>query len=259
MHHPTAIIHPGAKIADGVKIGAYTIIADDVEIGEGTEIQNHVTIHSGVRLGKGNIIFAGAHIGGDPQDLGFDPSVRTYTIIGDNNTFRENTSIHRGTLPERPTRIGDGNYFMGNVHLGHDCVVGNHNIFTHGCVLAGHVHVGNKAFISGLVAVHQFCQIGDYAILGGCSKIVKDVIPYSMADGNPSVLTGLNSVGLKRAGFTEAQKRAIKNAYKILFLRGFSISQAVEELRQLPQSEEVDNIIRFIEQSRRGILTNRSG
>lgn len=257
MHHPTAIIHPGAKIADGVKIGAYTIIADDVEIGEGTEIGNHVNIHSGVRLGKGNVVCAGAHLGGDPQDLGFDRSVRTFTIIGDNNTFRENTNIHRGSLPERPTRIGNGNYLMGTVHLGHDCVVGDNNIFTQGCVLAGHVHVGNKAFISGLVAVHQFCQIGDYAILGGCSKIVKDIIPYSMADGNPSVITGLNAVGLKRAGFSEEQKRAIKNAYKTLFLRGLNIQRGLEELKQLPATEEVTNIIQFIERSKRGILTNR--
>ena len=257
MHHPTAIIHPNAKIGEGVTIGAYTIIEDDVEIGDGTEIANHVTIHSGVRLGKKNIIFAGSYFGADPQDLGFDRSSRTYLSIGDGNTFRENTNIHRSTSAENPTRIGDGNYLMGNVHVGHDCVLGNRNIITHSSMLAGHVHVGNHAFISGLTGVHQFCQIGDYVMIGGISKITKDIVPYSMADGNPSSITGLNMVGLKRAGFTEQQTRTIKNIYKILFMRGLSITNAVEELRQLPPSTEVTTMLRFIETSKRGILMNR--
>ncbi|MBW7857635.1 MAG: acyl-ACP--UDP-N-acetylglucosamine O-acyltransferase [Leptonema sp. (in: Bacteria)] len=255
--HSTAIVHPNSKIGNGVKIGAYTIIEDDVEIGEGTIIANHCTIHSGVRLGKNNEIFAGSHFGADPQDLGFDRSIRTYTIIGDNNTFRENTNIHRGSLADRPTKIGNNNYLMGGVHIAHDCVVHDRNIFTHNSMIAGHVHVGNHAFISGFVGVHQFAQIGDYVMIGGLSKITKDIIPYSMADGNPSSITGLNMVGLKRAGFTEQQRRNIKNIYKILFMRQLSIPKAVEALKNEEQTPEIINMIKFIESSKRGILTNR--
>lgn len=255
--HSTAIVHPNAKIANSVKIGPYTIIEDDVEIGENTIIANHCTIHSGVRFGKNNEVFAGAHLGADPQDLGFDRSIRTYTIIGDNNTFREEANIHRGSLADRPTKIGNHNYFMGSAHIGHDCVIGNHNIFTHSSVIAGHIHVGNHAFISGLVGVHQFVHIGDYVMIGGLAKITKDIIPYSMADGNPSLITGLNIVGLKRAGFTEQQRRTIKEIYKILFMRKLNIPKALEVLKNEPPTPEVQNMIRFIESSKRGILTNR--
>lgn len=255
--HPTAIVPSSAKIGSGVHIGPYSILEEDVEIGDGTFIDHHVTIRNGSRLGKGNRIYPYATIGGDPQDLTFDRSLVTLTVLGDDNVVREGCNIHRATKTDHPTQIGNRNYFMGNTHLAHDCVVGDRNVLTQGCVVGGHSFVGNNAFISGLVAVHQFCRVGDFAIVGGCSKITRDVIPYTMADGQPALITGLNKVGLKRAGFTEEQTRAIKNAYKVLFFQSKNVAEGIEALRELSPSAEIQNILSFIEGSKRGILSNR--
>lgn len=255
--HPTAIVHPSVKLAPDVHIGPYSIVEEDVELGEGTFLDHHVTIRSGTRLGKRNRIYPYTTIGGDPQDLGFDRDLRTRTILGDDNVLREGCNIHRATTTEHGTQIGSHNYLMCNVHLAHDCIIGDRNVMANDSMIAGHSSVGNNAFISGLVGIHQFSQIGDYAIVGGCTKITRDVIPYSMADGSPSFITGLNKVGLKRAGFTEEQTRAIKNAYKALFLQSRSLSEGIEALRELPPSPEVQNLMSFIERSKRGILSNR--
>lgn len=255
--HPTAIIEPGARIHPSVEIGPYTIVEENVAIGEGTVIASSVRIYVNSIIGRLNRFYHGAVIGCEPQDLGYDRSSVTGLVIGDGNTFREGANIHRGSKPNHPTRIGDRNYFMGNFHVGHDCLLGNDNTFTHGTVLAGHVQVGNHVFISGVAAVHQFCRVGDHSMIAGCAKIVKDVPPYATADGNPATIIGINSVGLKRSGMTPAVRSAIKNTYKVLYHSGLNIGQALKVLKAGEQSPEVQNIIDFVEASARGILGHR--
>ncbi len=254
--HSTAIVSEKAIIEEGVEIGPYTIIEDNVRIGKNTIISSHCHIYSGTIIGENNQIFSHVCLGGLPQDISFDISKNTYLEIGNNNIFREFVNIHRSTKEEQPTKIGNHNYFMGSVHLGHDCIVGDNNIFVHNCILAGHVQVGKKVLISGHVAIHQFCRIGDYSIIGGLSKIVKDVPPYMMVDGNPACVVGINIVGLRRANFTEEQRRKIKNAYKILYKKGLMFSNALEELKNIyKQDLDIQVLIDFIETSRRGILS----
>ncbi|TGK02898.1 acyl-ACP--UDP-N-acetylglucosamine O-acyltransferase [Leptospira langatensis] len=256
--HPTAIVDSKAELHESVEVGAYSIIEKDVVIGEGTVIETGARIFAGTRFGKFNKVHHGAVIGVGPQDLGFDPNTASKTIIGDNNTFKEYSNIHRGTKVDSPTIIGNRNYVMGNAHVGHDCILGDDNILTHGLVLAGHVTVGNKAFISGLVAVHQFCFVGDYAMIAGCSKVVQDVPPYATADGNPCSIIGLNTVGLKRAGFSPELRTAIKNAYKTIYHSGMNYRAALDELeKQSNNPKEVLDIIKFFRNSDRGVMNHR--
>lgn len=253
--HPTAIVSEKAILEEGVEIGPYTIIEDNVYIGKNTKIGSHCYIYADTQIGENNQISPYVCLGGLPQDISFDQSKKTYLKIGNNNVFREFVNIHRSTKIDVPTTIGNNNYFMGCVHLGHDCIVGDYNIFAQNCVLGGHVYVGNRVLISGHVAIHQFCRIGDYSIIGGLAKIVKDVPPYMMADGNPAQIVGINIVGLKRNHFTEEQKRNIKNAYKILYRKGLPYSKAIEELKQtFPDNSDIQRLIEFIENSPRGIL-----
>ncbi|MCS7206248.1 MAG: acyl-ACP--UDP-N-acetylglucosamine O-acyltransferase [Leptospiraceae bacterium] len=254
--HPTAIVSPKAEIHENVEIGAYTIIEDDVVIGKNTTIGAYCYIHSGTIIGENNQIFSYANIGGLPQDISFDPKKKTKIVIGNHNIIREYANLHRSTK-EEPTRIGDENYIMGSVHIAHDCKIGNRNILVHSSVLAGHVEIGNRAFISGHVGIHQFCRVGDYSIIGGLAKVVQDIPPYMMADGNPAEIVGINIVGLRRANFTEEQKRKIKQAYKILYKSEFSISKALEELKlQFPNDPDIQILIDFIEKSKRGIASS---
>ncbi|TGL60805.1 acyl-ACP--UDP-N-acetylglucosamine O-acyltransferase [Leptospira sarikeiensis] len=256
--HPTAIVDSKAELHESVEVGAYTIIERDVVIGEGTVIETGARIFAGTKLGKFNKVYHGAVIGVGPQDLGFDPNTPTKTIIGDNNTFKEYSNIHRGTKVDSPTIIGNRNYVMGNAHVGHDCILGDDNILTHGLVLAGHVTVGNKAFISGLVAVHQFCFVGDYAMIAGCSKVVQDVPPFATADGNPCTIIGLNTVGLKRGGFSPETRSAIKNAYKVIYHSGLNYRTALDQLeKESGHPPEVLEIIKFFRNSDRGVMNHR--
>lgn len=252
--HPTAIVHEKAILEEGVEIGPYTIIEANVRIGKNTKIGPYCYIHERTILGENNQLSSHISLGGLPQDISFDPKKETYLIIGNNNIFREFVNIHRSTKIEKPTTIGNHNYFMGTVHLGHDCDVGDNNIFVQNCILAGHVHVGNKVLISGHVAVHQFCHIGDYSIIGGISKIVKDVPPYMMVDGNPAEVVGINVVGLRRAKFTEEQRKNIKNAYKILYRKGLTYTKALEELENTYKDDPIIKVlIDFVKNSKRGI------
>lgn len=252
--HPTAIIHPTAELHESVEVGPYSIIDGDVRIGEGTIIENNVRIHSGTTIGKSNRFHQNATIGVLPQDLGFDPSTRTETIIGDGNTFREGVNISRGTKGDSPTVIGNNNYMMGNFHLGHDSTVGNNCIFTQGAVIAGHVSIGNRAFVSGLVAIHQFCRVGDFAMIAGLTKVTKDVPPYCTADGHPAQVIGMNSVGLRRSGMSSEKRNAIKEVYRVVYHSNLLTSQALEILKSAENPpEEVKYVIDFIEKSTRGI------
>lgn len=255
--HPTAIIEEGAELHPSVTVGPYSIIESGAVIGEGCIIESNARIYGPTRMGRNNRVCHGAILGCEPQDLTFTPEKSKPLTIGDDNHFKEGVNISRGVKTDAGTVIGNGNYFMGNFHAGHDCIIGDNNILGHGSVLAGHVTIGNKAFISGVAAIHQFTYMGDYIMIAGCSKIVKDIPPYCTGDGNPARVIGLNSVGLKRAGFSPESRTAIKQAYKILYHSGLNISQALEELEAQEQPAEVQNIINFFRNSQRGVTDHR--
>ena len=256
--HPTAIIDPKAELHESVEVGPYSIIEGDVKIGEGSWIESCVRIYSGTRMGKFNKIHHTAVIGGLPQDISFKAETKTYTQIGDYNTFREGIIIHRATKDGGATSFGNRNYLMGQTQIAHDCSMGDDNILVLNGQIAGHCHIGNKVFISGLVGIHQFCNVGDYSMLAGCSKIVKDVPPFVTIDGNPATVIGLNSVGLKRAGFSSDIRNKIKHAYKILYHSKMNIKQALAALKsENDPSPEVQYIIRFFETSERGVTDHR--
>ena len=256
--HPTAIIDKTAKLHESVEVGPFSIIEADVEIGEGTWIESCVRIYSGTKIGKNNKIHHTAVIGGLPQDLGFKPETKTFTIIGDNNVLREGLILHRATKEGGATKLGNRNYIMGQTHIAHDCVLGDDNIMVLNGQIAGHCHIGNKVFISGLVGLHQFCHVGDYSMLAGCSKIVKDVPPFVTIDGNPATVIGLNSIGLKRAGFSSEIRDKIKHAYKVLYHSKMNTRKALEALKaENDTTAEVQYIIRFFEESDRGVTDHR--
>lgn len=256
--HPTAIVDKDAILGENVIIGPYSIVEKGVVIGDGTQIESSVRLYTGTKLGKNNKVFHGAAMGGLPQDLGFKADIPTYLETGDNNIFREGLIIHRATKEGQATRFGNNNYIMGNVHFAHDCQVGNDNIVVQNTIIAGHAKIGNKVFISGLVALHQFGRVGDYAMLAGCAKVTKDVPPFAMVDGNPATVVGQNVVGLKRGGFTSEDRNKIKHAYKIIYHSGMNFSKAIEELKQENDPNPyIKMIIQFFEESDRGVTDHR--
>jgi UDP-N-acetylglucosamine acyltransferase len=255
--HPTAIIEDGAQVDSSASIGAFTIIESGAVIGPGCIIESSVRIFSPVTLGKDNRVCHGAVLGCEPQDLGYTPDKSKPLTIGDNNHFKEGVNISRGVKTETGTIIGNSNYFMCGFHAGHDVQFGDNNVFGPNSAIAGHVILGNRVFVSGLVAIHQFVTVGDFAMLGGCAKIVKDIPPYTTADGNPARILGLNIVGLRRGGFSTEARKQIKRVYKTLFQSGLNISQATDQLKTLPESDEIITILHFIQNSQRGITAHR--
>ena len=254
MIHPTAIIHPGAQLAAGVSVGPYSVIGDGVCLGEGCLLHNSVTLTGPAVIGARNTFFPGACIGGLTQDMKY-AGEPTGLEIGDDNVFREGTTVSRGTLPGTRTVIGHHNLFLAYCHIAHDCVVGNHVIFSNNGTLAGHVVVEDHVILGGLTAVHQFCRLGQHAITGGCSKIVQDVPPFMIVDGNPAVVRGVNVVGLQRHGYDESAIRPLKEAYKALFMRGQSLADALAELEPMAgTSAAVAHLAGFIRSSPRGII-----
>ena len=218
MIHPSAVVSPKAKIGNNVRIGPFCVVGANVELGDDCVLHSHVVLEGHSTIGKGNEFFPFASIGGKTQDLKYvgEP---TALEVGDHNVFRENTTVHRGTFEELPTRIGSHNLLLCYAHVAHDCQLGDHIILSNSVGLAGHVIVEDHAIISGFAAAHQFCKIGKHAIVGGLSKVVQDVAPFMIVDGNPAATRGLNMVGLQRRGFAEEDIRALKAAYKKLFLR----------------------------------------
>ncbi len=252
--HPTAIVHPAAEIGADVHIGPYCVIEGNVTIGDGCWLHHHVSICGPTKIGRGNKFYNFGSIGLPTQDLKYvgEP---THLEIGDGNTFREFVTVHRGTAPGSMTKIGDGGNFLAYAHIAHDCVVGNHVIFSNNGTLAGHVEVGDHAVIGGLTAVHQFCRIGHYALTGGCSKIVQDVPPFMIADGNPAEVRSFNKVGLERHGFSETAVRHIKEAYRLIYRSKLNLQQAIEHIRtDLPESPEIGQLLAFVTSSPRGII-----
>ena len=256
MIHPTAIIDPSAELHDSAQVGPYTVIEGNVTVAEGCVIESGVRLYAGTRLGRHNRVHHGAVIGALPQDLGFDPATPTTCEIGDHNTFREYVSVHRG-CKEGETRIGDHNYFMAHAHVAHDCRLGDHNVFANNATLAGHVRVDHHAFLSGHTAIHQFCRIGAYVMVAGVSGVPQDVPPYVTVDGHRAEIVGLNVVGLRRGGFGQAQRSAIKAAYKLLYRSGLKQEIAIEQLREADPGPEVLAIIEFVQGSMRGLVSHR--
>ncbi len=254
MRQPLAYIHPGAKIDPSVVIDPFVCIDNNVEIGAGTKIGSNVTICEGVRIGKNCNIFPGAVIGAIPQDLKFKGE-ESLVIIGDNTTIREFVTIHRGTASKGKTVVGSNCLLMAYCHVAHDCVLGDNIIMSNSTQLAGEVQVGDWAVIGGGTLVHQFTHIGAHVMIQGGSKISKDVPPYIMAAREPIQFCGVNSIGLRRRGFTNDQIHSIQDTYRLIFQSGLNVSQAMERIEaELPSSIERDEIILFVRNSPRGIL-----
>jgi UDP-N-acetylglucosamine acyltransferase len=253
-----AVVSKKAKIADDVEIGPYAIIEDDVEILSGVKIWPHAHICSGSTIGEDSQVHMGAVIGHLPQDLSFDVNTRTFTRIGKKTVVREYATIHRATKEGGATTIGDGCYLMAVSHLGHDCHIGNNVILANGALLAGHIEVGNNCFISGNVVVHQFCRVGDYCIIGGFSGVNKDVPPYMLVRG-PSVIRSVNLVGLRRAKFAREAIHNIMEAFKILYHSDLNTTQAIEKIKNMGPSKELEHLVKFILSSKRGICKGKSG
>jgi UDP-N-acetylglucosamine acyltransferase len=253
--HATAIVDPKAILGTGAQIGPYAVIGAEVELGGGCRVGHHATIEGPSKIGPRNEFFPYAAIGFKTQDLKYKGEP-THLEIGGGNVFREFSTVHRGTGAGEKTIIGDGNLFLAYSHVAHNCIVGHRTIFSNNATLAGHVVVGDHAVISGLSAVHQFCRIGAHAIIGGCAKIVQDVPPFLIADGNPAQLRGVNHIGLERSGFVEADIKALRRAYRILADKTLNFSQSVEKIEA---SEDAPNtyvqyLVNFLKTTERGVI-----
>ncbi len=252
---PRAVIHPDAKLAEDVSVGPFSVIGADVEIGEGSWVGPHVVINGPTSMGRENRIFQFASIGEAPQDKKFHGE-NSKLVIGDGNTIREFVTIHRGTEDGGGvTSIGDDNWLMAYIHIAHDCIIGNHTIFSNGASLAGHVLVDDYAILGGFTLVHQFCHIGTQVFCGMGSVIGKDVTPYTLVNGNPAHPHGLNLEGLKRHAYSSELIRELRDAYKTVYRMGLTAEEARSRLTAVAEKyEEVRLFVEFIENSGRGIL-----
>jgi UDP-N-acetylglucosamine acyltransferase len=259
MNQPLAYIHPGAKIATNVVVEPFTTIHNNVHIGSGTWIGSNVTIMEGARIGKDCRIFPGAVISAIPQDLKFEGE-DSLAIIGDNTTIRECVTVNRGTKALGKTQIGNNCLIMATSHIAHDCEIGNNCILANGSVIAGHVSIGDFAILSGLVAVHQFIHIGQHALVSGGSLVRKDVPPFTKAGKEPLSYVGINSIGLRRRGFSTDKIREIQDIYRLLYQKNYNTSQALEKIEaEMEATNERDQIILFIKNSQRGIMKGYTG
>ncbi|MET2984974.1 acyl-ACP--UDP-N-acetylglucosamine O-acyltransferase [Aureibaculum conchae] len=254
MNQPLAYIHPGAKIAKNVVVEPFTTIHNNVTIGSGTWIGSNVTIMEGARIGKNCNIFPGAVISAIPQDLKYQGEDTT-VVIGDNTTIRECATINKGTSDRMKTVIGNNCLIMAYCHVAHDCFIGDNCIFSNNSTLAGHVTVGDNVILAGLVAVHQFVSVGQHAFVTGGSLVRKDVPPFVKAAREPLSYVGINSVGLRRRGFSSEKIREIQNIYRILYQKNYNNSQAAQILEaEMEATPERDEILQFIRDSQRGIM-----
>lgn len=262
--HPTAVIHPRAELHPTVQVGAYAVVGEKVKVGADTVIGHHAILDGATEIGERNRIFPGAAIGLEPQDLKYDGSV-TAVKIGDDNVIREYVTINRATGAGEATVIGNRNLLMAYVHVAHNCVIEDHVIITNSVALAGHVRLESRARIGGVLGIHQFVQVGRLAMVGGMSRIDRDVPPYMLVEGNPSRVRSLNQVGLKRAGFMEQDGgktfQALKKAFRLLYRSGLMFDQALEEIDLLPDTEPIQHLRQFLRLSqspgRRGLIPGR--
>lgn len=262
--HPTAVIHPRAELHPTVQVGPYAVVGEQVKVGENTVIGAHVVIDGRTEIGARNHIFPGAAIGLEPQDLKYDGSV-SLVKIGDDNRIREYVTVNRATRADEVTLIGNGNLLMAYVHVAHNCVLEDHVIIANGVALAGHVQIESRAVIGGILGIHQFVHIGRLAMVGGMSRVDRDVPPYMLVEGNPSRVRALNQVGLRRSGLaTEHQGstfQSLKKAFRLLYRSGLTLNQALEQLVLLPDHEPIQHLRQFLQRSqaanRRGLIPGK--
>ncbi len=251
---PLAYVHPNAVIGENCEIGPFCYIDDDVVIGDGNKLMNSVTLLSGTRLGNENVVFPGAVIGAIPQDLKF-VGEKTTAEVGDKNTIRENVTINRGTAAKGKTVVGNNNLLMEGMHVAHDVIIGNGCIIGNSTKLAGEVVIDDNAILSGAVLVHQFCHIGGYVMVGGGTRTPQDIPPFVIASREPVTYCGLNIVGLRRRGFSPELIENIHEAYRILYNSGKLRQEAIDEIKErIPMSKEIEYIIDFVQNSKRGII-----
>ena len=254
--HKTAIVDPQVTLSAGVTIGPYAVIQGKVAIGANVSVGSHCMITGNTTIGRGCQFYTGAVIGSAPQDKKYSGDENVVLIIGENNVFREYVTVNTGTADGgAETVIGNNNLFMAYSHVAHDCLVGNDCVMANLGTLAGHVTVEDRVVVGGLSGVHQFVRIGKYAIIGGCSKVVQDVPPYAMCDGNPAKIFGINSIGLRRANFPTEKANLLRKAYKILFHSNLNRTTAIERVQQeMESSPELDYLLAFIQNAKRGVL-----
>ena len=261
MIHPTAIIDPKAKLDSTVEVAPYAVIGADVKIGANTKVGAHVVISGNTEIGCDNHIFPGAAIGLEPQDLKYK-GAKSLVKIGERNTIREYVTINRATAEGEETIIGNDNLLMAYVHVAHNCILADRIVIANSVALAGHVEVESKAVIGGMLGVHQFVKIGTMAMLGGMSRIDRDVPPYMLVEGNPSYVRSLNLIAFKRNNFSSEQVSLMKKAYKIIYRSGITIAQALKELEPLRDNEYINHLCQFMNDSmnisgRRGLINGK--
>lgn len=255
--HSTAVVHPDAKIGQGVIIGPGAVIGENVSIRDGTKIGANVVVGGWTTIGQRCELYPGSAVGLEPQDLKFKGE-KSFCNIGDETVIRECVTISRATGEGEETRIGNNCLFQACTHVAHNCIVGNNVIMSNCAGLAGHVIVEDRVVIGGIAGIHQFVKIGRNAMVGGMAKVVQDIPPYVIADGQPARVIGLNSVGLSRAGISEEVRHDLKQAFRIIYRSGFSLSRAIEEMEmQLNSSVEIENLLRFLRNADRGIMRLR--
>lgn len=250
----TAVVDPEAVIDENVSIGPYCVIGPGAFIGSGTKLLNHVTVMGNVRIGHDNVFYPHSVIGGEPQDIGYRGQP-TWVVIGDRNTFRESTTVHRATVKEfGVTRIGSDNFFMSGTHIAHDCRLGNRIIVANGTQISGHVHVEDHVVLSGMVGVHQWVSIGRFAFVGAMARIRTDIAPFMFYEGLPAIAKKVNLVGLRRNGFERQEILALCEAHRALFCRGLAYEQAKREiLAKVPVPNAVQELIDFMDRTRIGL------
>jgi len=252
--HPSSVIDPSAILHPDVEVGPFCHIGPQVEIGCGTRLIGHVSVAGPTRIGEGNVFYPYCSIGQRSQDLKYT-SEPTFLEIGNNNSFREFCTVNRGTLPGTKTIIGHHGNFLAYSHIAHDCTVGDHVIFSNNGTIAGHVTVEDHVIIGGLSGVHQFCRLGQHSIVGGCTKIVQDVPPYMIADGNPAEVRGINQVGLERRGFVAEDTRTLREAYRLLYRSNLNVKQACEKIAaDFSGPDVIARLLAFVASSQRGII-----
>lgn len=254
--HPLAVVSPGARVGIGVTIGPFAIVEDGAEVGDFCTLASGAVIKSGVTVGCHNEFGEHAVVGGMPQHVA-RPADIGRVVVGDHNVFREHVTIHRAMKPAGVTRVGDANYVMAGAHFGHDVAVGNNCIFANAALLGGHVTVEDRAFVSGAVAVHQFCRIGRLAMVGGHARVVQDVPPYMLLDGQSGCIVGLNIVGLRRSGHPADAIAELKSAYRAIYRRGLPWREVIEALRLEFSGEPVGHLRAFLEAGNRGFAQER--
>mgnify|MGYP003589143316 CR=1 FL=1 len=258
MNQPLAYVNPQAKVAKNVVIEPFVTIDKNVEIGEGTWIGPNVTIMEGAKIGKNCKIFPGAVISAAPQDLKYNGE-ETSVVIGDNTTIREFVTINRGTKANMETVVGNNCLLMAYVHVAHDCVIGNNCILANAATLAGHIIIDDWAIIGGLSAVHQFVNIGSHTMISGGSLVRKDVPPFTKSAREPLSYVGINSIGLRRRGYSSEKIKEIQDIYRIIYLKGYNVSQAIDVIEaEMAATPERDEILSFISRSSRGIMKGYS-